>query len=137
MSHWKNYTQTNTNKIETKSYKLKYKYTSLSMSPSPPPSTILSPAADSDLCVCRGGLSVSRHCPSVWHSVVTDSLPLRDGRFIELSGTFLKKNVPWDVFFKNVPLKIKTYLQRNKKIKMEDNGSQLIFSVGHSSKTCI
>ena len=33
-------------------------------------------------------------------------------------------------YFKNVPLKRKTYLQRNKKTKMEDNGGELIFSEG-------
>ena len=34
-------------------------------------------------------------------------------------------------YFKNIPLKRKTYLQRNKKTKMEDDGGKIFFSVGN------
>ena len=34
-------------------------------------------------------------------------------------------------YFKNIPLKRKTYLERHKKNKMEDSRGEIIFSEGH------
>ena len=34
-------------------------------------------------------------------------------------------------YFKNIPLKRKTYLERHKKTKMEDSRGEIIFSEGH------
>ena len=37
-------------------------------------------------------------------------------------------------YFKNIPLKRKTYLERHKKTKMEDSRGEIIFSEGHLIK---